>query len=376
MKVRLEQIVVTRSAWWRTLGFIAAGSAPLLALTAGAGFPQGTVLGIPVAFLVALFAWTNLFPMLRLEVRANDDGLRVGERSITSDDVEQVVIDPYPPLLRIELPGETLTLDVPQAEAQRIRAILTSEPRPPTARRTFTASSTALIGRARVAAASVVASGLAVGVAVALARWTTSVVGMLAGIAALVVGAVAARRLVTRTHVTIGGDGVLLRNGGSTRFVPRSEIAAFDAPGRLRVGEATIDLAASKRERPALRRAILGLIQGASDAPAELLEPVALGSSRPEQWIDALRRDRAEPSYRAASVDDDVRWRVAEDVAADPEQRAAAAIAVADTGEARERVRLIARNVAAPDLRALLDAVGTEDDAQLVEAVAALRRRG
>jgi hypothetical protein len=160
-----------------------------------------------------------------------------------------------------------------------------------------------------------------------------------------------------------------------SKFVARSAIAALEEPAKLVLdGGATIDLRASRRERSSLRRAILDERSRTKRTAASVIELARLATASPAEWIDALRREAVEPSYRTASVEDTVRWRVAQDETASPEQRAAAAISVATTEETRERVRVIAAAVAAPELRAVLDAVADDDDDALARAVSALSR--
>jgi hypothetical protein len=376
MEVRLERVTVTTTYPWRLPLTIAAMLALPLLGTLALGFPQGTIMGIPLAFLFPSLTYVQFPGQYRLAVRTDADGLHVGERLVTCDDIDDVVVDPYAPLLRIELPGKTMTLDVPRDAAERIHELLTRRPAHPRARRTFTVTSAFLVGRARAVVGQGAAVIVTLAAAMVLAWRTVPLAGLLSGLGALVASTWVARRLVRRTQVTVGGDGVLLRNGARTRFVPVSEISAIEAPARITVGDETIELRAKRRERPALRRTLTGLLERAKGTPVDgVVERSVLAGSSPDQWIDAVRRERSEPSYRAAAVDDTVRWRLAEDVTATAEQRAAAAIALGDSRQARHRVQRIAKGVAAPELRAILEAVAEEDEAGLVESVAKLRRR-
>ena len=363
------------SALWRWLVPLAAAIAVVALLVRGLGFASGMILACPFVGLVLAMCLMLFSGQRTLTVATTGSAVRIGERKYTRDDIDAVAVDPYAPFLRIELPGKTLTVDVPLDIARRIEAILTFEPRPLTSRRTFVVESAALASPARKAAGAgtAVLAALAVGFAVAMA--TKVLFAALALVATLAVALFVARRLVRRTRVTIGSDGVFLRNGGVSRFVARSAIAALEEPATLVLdGGATIDLRASRRERSSLRRAILDQRSRTKRTASSVIELARLAAAAPGEWIDALRREAVEPSYRTASVEDSVRWRVAKDETATPEQRAAAAISVATTEETRERVRVIASAVAAPELRAVLDAVADDDEAALAEAVSALPR--
>jgi hypothetical protein len=94
----------------------------------------------------------------------------------------------------------------------------------------------------------------------------------------------------------------------------------------------------------------------------------------PIQWLEALRAlgsaDASE--YRAASMAPDLLWRIAENAAAPPEERAAAAVALhaALDDEGRVRLRGLAQETAAPRVRVALEmAAGSNDPEELARAL-------
>jgi hypothetical protein len=85
----------------------------------------------------------------------------------------------------------------------------------------------------------------------------------------------------------------------------------------------------------------------------------------PEKWIEALRAlGSAEADYRAASMSPDLLWRIAENAAAPPEERAAAAVALHATldDDGRVRLRNLAQETAAPKVRFALEAAAESND--------------
>jgi hypothetical protein len=318
----LGRVEVTQTSVWRWLKVIAVMAAFVAANVLAVGLEKGLVVGLPISGLVLLLQFV-LFPTADAhEVRIDGGLLRIGDRVIERDDADVVAIDPYPPHLRLELPNETITIDVPHDGAERIKAMFEG-PRRPQKRRAF-----------------VVQSRLTGG-------------GMV------------------RTELTIGSDGVFLRSASASRFVPRAEIVRLE-PSRLLIDGGAIEFRAPRRERPALRHAFADLCGEATEASSAIVEPHSLDASTPAEWVAAIRR--AEPAYRIAPIDDATRWSVAADAVASPEQRAAAAIAIGGDEESRKRVRVIADAVANPELQAVLDAVAEDDEGALLAAVAALSR--
>jgi hypothetical protein len=92
------------------------------------------------------------------------------------------------------------------------------------------------------------------------------------------------------------------------------------------------------------------------------------------EWVQALRRagSGGNDDHRTAAVRSDVLWRVVEDPAAPPQERAVAAVALSATLDdgAKQRIRIAAEATAAPEIRAVLEAVAAEaDEAELARAV-------
>lgn len=175
------------------------------------------------------------------------------------------------------------------------------------------------------------------------------------------------------TRVEVGGDGVLVRWMGRERFIRHADIADVEVRiqgvGRSKRNVVMLTLRSDEvfqiptgapswdgdnantlaaRIREARRVAEEG---GA--APSALL----MRGDRPHRtWIDALRA-REVNDLRTPAVPKDQLWRVIEDAAADPIDRAAAVVALGPKLAADERSRLAgaAKVVAAPKLRVVLE---------------------
>lgn len=102
---------------------------------------------------------------------------------------------------------------------------------------------------------------------------------------------------------------------------------------------------------------------------------VARGGRPVLEWLRALRRINSTDSYRNVPVDAERLSRLVDDFRASPSARAAAAIVLAASGDARmaSRLRIAAASVANPRLRVTLDDIAeARDDAAIAEALAAL----
>ncbi len=373
-----QDVTVMSSAVWRTR--VPIGLA-LLAVSLLVFFlvPYGDLLLLPFLLLDALVYWLFSPGARTLTVQTTDVAVLIGDRRLTAQDVDAVAITPGAPVLQIALPGETLTLDVPLEAATRIRTVLVPARRPLTVCRTFTVACWSLVspGRTAVAATASVCAAMAIaaGVGLGVDLATAIVAAPLSAVATLVLAFLLARGTLARTQVTVGNDGVLLRNGAVSRFLPRRAITEIREGLTLVLGsDEILELRSSGGRRRALWRALQRMPVRSKDQAATEAEPGPLATVEPAKWIDALRRQTAEASYRTAPVEEAVRWRIAEDATASAERRAAAAIAVVGTPEARTRLRVIAGAVADPELRAVLDAVAAEEQDALVDAVSVLKR--
>jgi hypothetical protein len=205
----------------------------------------------------------------------------------------------------------------------------------------------------------------------------------------------------SRTLLATGADGVCVRRFGRDRFFPYSEVEAvrrwspeprhdrvsqpsegFDLVPRngrpirvrtislrLRHGDTATDFVADRidREREAFA--------GASADQSPILER---GARPAAEWVRHLRavamggRDQ----YRTAAIPSSDLWAIAASPAAEPGQRAAAAIVLTSTTDegAAKRLARVARAVANPPLRRALEAVIARDDARLEAAIARLEK--
>ena len=120
-------------------------------------------------------------------------------------------------------------------------------------------------------------------------------------------------------------------------------------------------------------------VQEAMDVAKASSHPVAPALLRPPgasatEWIQRLRAAGAgaNATLRIAPVDQDELWTVLDSASARPADRAAAAVALAITGdEAKKRVRIAAETILDESLRTALEAAADEDEEALE---AALRR--
>ncbi len=174
-------------------------------------------------------------------------------------------------------------------------------------------------------------------------------------------------------HVEVGGDGVLIRWLGQTRFIRHADIAAVAVTqrgfGRSRRNVVELELSSGEkvsvptgaptwdhgnaeilaaRVRDARRASETGRVE-----PSALL----MRSGRAhDAWVRALRT-REVTDLRSPAVQNDHLWRVIEDSGADASERAAAVVALGPDlrDEARERLKRAAKVVAAPKLRVVLE---------------------
>jgi hypothetical protein len=202
------------------------------------------------------------------------------------------------------------------------------------------------------------------------------------------------------TKLTIGLDGVLVTWLGRRELIRFADLRAVDHDGErlhlvLASGEKRTLSARwlgsrfDKRggrdsefgSKAAYLDAIVARVRAAivmsRGAGAALQKQALLRQGRDvDAWIAALRGllPRGAGSFREAETLPEQLWGTVEDGAADPEARAAAAIALSPALDAndRERLRGVARVVVAPRLRIAIDAVADGDDEAVREAMAAL----
>lgn len=184
-----------------------------------------------------------------------------------------------------------------------------------------------------------------------------------------------------QARVLVGADGVYLRrllraprfisfrdlddvtleaSDITLRLVDGSSLSVH-YPGDDRGGEPAA-LVARIREAHAAYRA----------APPSSAHRLGRGGRSTSAWIEHARSLREDSTtYRAAAVPDEQLWRIVEDAAASPAERAGAALALRrDLDDAgRARLRLAAEACAEDRLRVALETATSEDDAALALAL-------
>ncbi len=193
-----------------------------------------------------------------------------------------------------------------------------------------------------------------------------------------------------RTHVTVGADGVTLKEPfAKERFIAFAEIAEIDTE----VGHLDISLVSDETVK--LHLPLAGG-RGAQERMAALAEAIrdgkkASGGARDAnvearleaergdvgRWIASLRAigTGADADHRRAAIDGAELWRIALDPNARPAARAGAAVALADglDEEGRARLRDAARTTASPKIRVAIEtAAASPSDEALSDALAEL----
>lgn len=189
--------------------------------------------------------------------------------------------------------------------------------------------------------------------------------------------------LARRAKVVVGSDGILVRRSlRRNRYVPFAEVDAVNVDGGevvvtrrsgtpLRFGMERTQSSSWLHSADGLARRIeqARLRRAAFEAPSQAL--VARGDRSAREWLEALGAlgDETRASYRGATVPRDALWHAIEDVAAAPDVRAGAAVALRGRldGVERERLRLAADACASPRLRVALAAVGRAEDDDAIE---------
>lgn len=202
------------------------------------------------------------------------------------------------------------------------------------------------------------------------------------------------------SHVTVGGDGVLLEWIRWKRFIPIGDIrfatVLDEGMGRnrrvgvlltLREGEVRIPIgsrweiesAKALLERIEEVRAAKGAKAIGESAAAEgFLAQIARTTQSTREWLAELRAIGTGElaTHRVAPVAPETLLRVVEDPQAPPPARVAAAVALRSSGDgdAAKRVRVAAETAAHPKLRVALERSLDEDEDALVEAVDDLQK--
>jgi hypothetical protein len=194
--------------------------------------------------------------------------------------------------------------------------------------------------------------------------------------------------------VTIGSDGILIEDiFPRRRFIPYSSVASIDREERHSWRGPMVSrgfyVSLHRRKRIYLHtmheRFREGMVEGdylydaagAAHRAAVNERPTAIASllrahRSAADWLRGLRTLR-QARYRVAAVPDEELLSVLRDPSADKAARAGAAVCLAGAGDdARAKVRIAAEDVAAPDLRAAIDAALSDDEETLERKLAAL----
>jgi len=196
-----------------------------------------------------------------------------------------------------------------------------------------------------------------------------------------------------RRTVTIGGDGVLIE-GFPKRFVSYSDVASIEREERssaggvpmvsrgfflvLRSGQRIFLNTMQERLREGMFEgdylfdAAVSAHVAASHGAAAATAALFRGDRTTSEWLLGLRT-AGESRYRVAALREEELLSILGDPKADPTARAGAAICLAANGDdAREKIRIAAEEIAAPKLRAAIDAALEGDEDTLERALEVL----
>lgn len=196
---------------------------------------------------------------------------------------------------------------------------------------------------------------------------------------------------VSRTKIVVGNDGLLFSWCGSTRFLAYAEIrlvrgvltksSVWNWDKHQRYDGIEIHLANGEEVRfwTLESREVYMTVREAVDAwwgrdgsvKASLVER---GTRDVRGWIATLRNigSHATAGYRNLAIADEL-WRIVEDLAAPPDARAGAAVALQPSlgAEGRARLQRVAEVTAQPKLRIAIErAASSEEEAALMAALA------
>ena len=350
------------------------------------------------ALLVTSVVRRNPYPLERsVRIRAHGDAIFVDELRIPRTEIREAFVVPKKsgfPLVRIDRGALRLPIDLVVHDIDEGRQILRalgldasqSVAKVQTAsyalsrRRSFIGGVVAVFG-----VAGAVLSRLAHGIPAA---------GPFAGVVMVVAVAAMLALAAKRTEVSIGADGVLIHWLWIHRFVRCEDILTVseyeETMGRSRTMGVSLHLKGGEELRlpvgarhlsedrcaalvERIRETMVAQRSGQGAATAALLGRQGRVMS---EWIRALRAMGvgADATLRTAPTDPEVLLRVVESPGSRAEERAAAAVALAASGdeEAKTRLRVAAEAVAEPKLRVALDAAVEEDETALEAALGEL----
>ena len=191
--------------------------------------------------------------------------------------------------------------------------------------------------------------------------------------------------LLTFSRLVVGADGLLLRRiGRAPRFFGYDQLRDVSvegddlvltpvsgAPLRLAVGGGTPN-GASHRLACITRIAETRARFAAGVAPADLATVLRRGDRDADSWLRSLEAIFGDPTtYRTAPVLPDQLWRILEDPTQPEAARAGAAVALRRRldDDGRARLRVASATSASGSLRAALEAVETDDEQAVREAL-------
>lgn len=375
---------------------IAAASTPwalLALLTVAALFASPTFLIPSVHLLIGdamllLYAWRkNKWPELRdVCVRASRSELVVGETRIPRESITRGVVMPHDDGVEVRLTRgrwpDVQLIARDQEEGRRVLRALGLDVNQTVA--TFTSRSRAMVGFGPrlLSGLATVLSMFTLTMLVASISAKAAPLGFLLGVTVPVV-------LGRPTYVHVGVDGLRLSWLGRVRSLSyaaigtvRAGLVGGDEKRRcvrlhLRRGEVVVlpmgTPAFDGGNAEALASRILTSVRDYREGRVDPDEWLGRGGRTHGAWVRALRQRRL-ADHRTAAVPADALFRVIEDAASDPVDRAAAAIALGRelTSSERGRLRDAAQATASPKLRVLLEGAGNLEEETLAEELGAL----
>jgi hypothetical protein len=362
--------------------------------------PYVVVPGVLVGIFSTTVKWQQRLSPVHVE--AGPEGVRVGDRFVPRAQIQAGLVVPGPSPRVLLRRGARLDVELQASSTEEARGLLRAIGLDATqAVADFRALSWAL-GRRRYG--MLIGGGFAAfylffmnvlrlgqdhGHAPGLGGATMGL--FVAGIVAMLVV------FMSPTRLRVGADGLALGWLWTRRFVGYDQIedvSRFEKGwGRshvcgvrlqLRTGEEVL-VPVTQGDRSSqeiavieerIQEAMESFRRGGSAAEAALLRR---GERKVTEWVAALRAlgTGANADMRTAPVPRERLFRIVEDPAASPPDRAAAAVALGAPGgdldaEGRARLQLAAKSTAAPRLRFAIETAAGEDQAAVEEALAAL----
>lgn len=384
-----ERLLVRRRNPWivalAAVPFLFAVIAIVQSVITGGSAALGAFYAVPLGIIIGrTLLGRNVLARESTEmVRAKHDAIVLGAETIPRERVESAVVVPGPPRPRVELRLRGTNLGPREVEVRTVshgRALLHALGFDATQRvfETTTASWLRSTWPRSVASMAIAFTGALLSSGLCRMLGVPNVFGIFAFALPIAV------LFALPTRIRVGADGVHLRWLWWSRFLPIRDVVTSDVwyeqfrngqrvgvnvtmtsgeVVRLPVGTAT-DAGRAQALRERIQE-VLGASEheGASALEAEGLLARLARTGATAEWLRALRSlgSGAVATHRVAAVDPETLYRVVEDAAARPVDRAAAAVALATQGdESRARIRVLAETVAEPKLRVALERAADE----------------